>query len=301
MPPSDRSIAVCASATVLCLAILLWAPGSLLDLAAAAPLVFYLPGWALLRAFGAEPGGRFEFAVLSVALSLAIVVIVGVLLNFAGSIDTPEWLASLGLITFGACAVSLVRARRTKATGFLEAAAPSRARSAELRSRDIQAIALAVGLGAAAIASSVFLRLHFHEFYYTQLWIVPQPNAPDNFVVGLHSAEAGEESYAVDLLVDRRLVQSWHDVSLKPGQSWTTTFRWVGFGNYPRTVRPLKETEKGQETKATIPERVGLGAVPRVEALVYRSKDPSVVYRHVWSAPDCATDENAHGRPPCEF
>ncbi len=300
MPPSDRSIAVCAGGTVLCLAILLWAPGSLLDLAAAAPLVFYLPGWALLRAFGAEPGGRFESAVLSVALSLAIVVIVGVLLNFAGSIDTPEWLASLGLITFGACAVSLVRARRTKATGLVEAA-PSRARSAELRPRDLQAIALAVGLGAAAIASSVFLRLHFHEFYYTQLWIVPQPNAPDNFVVGLHSAEAGEESYAVDLLVDRHLVQSWHDVSLKPGQTWTTTFRWVGFGNYPRAVRPLKETEKGRETKATISERVGLGAVPRVEALVYRSKDPSVVYRHVWSAPDCAMDENAHGRPPCEF
>ena len=300
MSPSDRPIVVCAGATVLCLAILLWAPGSLLDLAAAAPLVFYLPGWALLRAFGAEPGGRFESAVLSVALSLAIVVIVGVLLNFASSIDTPEWLASLGLITFGACAVSLVRARRTRAAGLLEAA-PSRARSAELRPRDIQAIALAVGLGAAAISSSVFLRLHFHEFHYTQLWIVPQPNAPDNFVVGLHSAEAGEESYAVDLLVDRHLVQSWHDVSLKPGQSWTTTFRWVGFGSYPRAVRPLKENEKGQATKATISERVGLGAAPRVEALVYRSKDPSVVYRHVWSAPDCATDENANGRPPCEF
>ena len=299
--PSDRPIAVCASATFLCLAILLCAPGSLLDLPAAAPLVFYLPGWALLRAFGAEPGGRFESAVLSVALSLAIVVIIGVLLNFVGSIDTPEWVASLGLTTFGACAVSLVTARRTKATGFLEAAAPSSARSAALRSRDIQAIALAVGLGAAAIASSVLLWLHFQEFYYTQLWIVPQPDAPDNFIVGLHSAEAGEENYAVDLLVDRRLVQSWRDVSLKPGQSWMTTFRWVGFGNYPRAVRPLKETEKGQETKAMIPERVGLRAVPRVEALVYRSKDPSVVYRHVWSAPDCATDENAHGRPPCEF
>ena len=116
--------------------------------------------------------------------------------------------------------------------------APYRARSVALRPRDMPAIALAVGLGAAAIASSVFLRLHWHEFYYTQLWIVPQPDAPDSFVVGLHSAEAGEESYAVDLLVDRHLVQSWRDVSLKPGQSWTTTFRWVGFGTTPAQSGP---------------------------------------------------------------
>jgi uncharacterized membrane protein len=301
MSPGDRrSVGVWAAATILCLGILFWGPSPLLNLAAAGPLVLYLPGWAFLRALGTEPEGWVECNLLRVMLSLAIVVILGLLLHLADSITRPGWLAALGVTMAAACVASLASGGRA-AVGLSEAG-QARARWTAYRPVDVSMLALAIGLAAGAVALSVTLTLHEHEFRYTQLWIVPKQDAPDTVVIGLRNAEADEESYAIELLVDRHLVQSWSEVWLKPGETWRTTFRWTGFGEYPRPVPPLRELLTSQEApKATIAERVGLGAAPRVEALVYRSNNRSVVYRHVWSAPQCVADETPHGRPPCEF
>ena len=77
------------------------------------PLVFILPGYALTCAllptvkFGAE---RF---VLSLGLSLAAVIVGGLLLNLTPfGLQTDSWAILLGGITLGASAVAIVRRRR---------------------------------------------------------------------------------------------------------------------------------------------------------------------------------------------
>ena len=61
MPQGEKRIAgLGAASTILCVAILSWNRAPLLNLAAAAPLVLYLPGWAALRALGLEIEGWLE-------------------------------------------------------------------------------------------------------------------------------------------------------------------------------------------------------------------------------------------------
>jgi uncharacterized membrane protein len=302
MSRSDRrSAGVCAGTTVLCLGILYWGGSPLLNLAAAGLLVFYLPGWAALLALHAGPEGWLESTVLRVTLSLAIVIIAGLALHLMGSITKPGWLGALGAVALAACVFSVALGRRAFVARPAEAGL-GRARWAHYRLKDVLMMTMAIGLVGVAIALSVVLTLRNQEFWYTQLWIIPKKDAADKAVIGLHNAESSEESYAIELLVDRHLVQSWSEVSLKPGETWTTTFQWVGLGEYPRALQPLRELASREEApKATISQRVGLGASARVEAVVYRSANRSVVYRHVWTAPQCATSDDAHGRPPCEF
>jgi uncharacterized membrane protein len=259
--------------------------------------VFFLPGWAVLRALAAEPEDRVGRAALRTALSLAIVVIVGLILHLADSITRAGWLLALGIVTFTACIVSLAGDSRTPAARLPEV---SKARLPSCRPRHLAMGTTAICLAAAAIGLSVAMTSVRHEFSYTQAWIVPKQGAPDQVVFGLRNEEAGNESYAVELLVDRHLVQSWSDIPLKPGEAWTTTFRWAGFGEYPHAIQSLKESASGEAAaSATVWERAALGAVPRVEAVVYRSNNRSVIYRHVWIAPQCVTDDDTHGRPPC--
>jgi uncharacterized membrane protein len=299
MSRSDIRFAGAFAATIVCMAILVWGRSPLLNLAAAGPLLLYLPGWAVLRAFDAEPEGFLESVVLKSALSLALVVIAGLLLNLVGGITRVGWLVALGGIILAALVAPLAIGRRA------EVATPSRvagARWASFRFRDLSMIVMAIGLLAGAAAISVVSALRQHEFHYTQLWIVPKEKAPNEVVIGLHSEEQRPQSYAVEVLVDHHLVQTWNDVALDPGQTWTTTFRWVGLERYPHPILPMRELSNSQEAPvATISQRVGLGATPRVEAIVYKSDNRSVIYRDVWTAPQCVSDESAHGRPPCEF
>lgn len=300
MSRSDhRPIAARAAITILCLGILYWNGSPLLNLAAAAPLLFYLPGWAVLRAVDAEPDGWFEKTVLTVTLSMAIVIIAGLALHPTDSITRSGWLVALGAIILVACMVSLARRRPSASLRPVEVS-QARPLWPSYRPWHVAIMAAAVVVTAAAVALSIVTAFRHREFYYTQTWIVPKQGAPGQVVLGLRNEEGRDESYAIELLVDHHLVQTWSEVSLKPGEIWTTTFEWAGYGVYPRAVPPLRDSTIGQGApRATISERVGLGANPQVEALVYRSSSRSVIYRHVWTAPQCATGDDARGRPPC--
>jgi uncharacterized membrane protein len=300
MSRSDlRGAGLCAAATILCLAILAWGRFPLLDFAAALPLAFYLPGYAVMRALGVEFEGQLESLVLRMTLSLAIVIIAGLALNFSYSIERPGWLAALGVIILSANVLDFATNRRGAANTSPSPATGPRHR---FRAVEIVTLACALGFAAASFALSTVFVIRYHEFDYTELWVLPKTDSPGTVVVGLHNAEGKAQNYLVELLVDHHFVQSWSDISLKPGESWTTEFRWIGYGIYPRPVTPLQTSASAKQTPAAIvSERAGLGATPRVEALVYRSNQPSVVYRHAWTARDCVTEDDPHGRPPCEY
>src|SRR5262249_22748568 len=153
--------------TILCLGILHWNGSPLLSLFAAAPLLFYLPGWAAMRAVGTEPGGWVEATVLRTALSMAIVIIAGLALHPMRSITGPGWLAALGAIIFTACIVSLAR-RRQSAVAADREAGDARGRWPSCRPAHIAMMATAIVLASAAVALSVVIAARHREFYYTQ-------------------------------------------------------------------------------------------------------------------------------------
>jgi uncharacterized membrane protein len=301
MTQSDlRLSGFCAGVTILCLAILIRGQTPPLQFAAAIALVFYLPGFAVLRAIGLRLEGRLESLVLTVVLSLAIVIIAGLTLNLVGAITRPGWLLALGAITLGANFIRLTsRGPFTLAPASAEMSGPTRR---HIRPREIALLACASILAAGAVFLALGIALGHKEFEYAELWIVPNPDDPEAVVVGLRNAQEKTENYVVELHVDRHFVQSWGDVSLNPGETWTTKFRWAGLGMYPRPVPPLNVSTVTREApKAAIYERTSLGATPRVEALVYRSSDRSKVYRRAWIAAQCVSHDDPRGRPPCEF
>ncbi len=302
MPHGDKRIAgLGAASTILCVAILSWNCAPVLNLAAAAPLVLYLPGWAALRALGLEIEGWLESALVTVALSLAIVIIVGLALNEEASIARPQWVTALAFLTLAASAIAWAKGGRAS-TARASDVTRGPARWPRYRPMQIVEAAAAVGLAAVALGLSLRISIRHPQFFYTQLWIVPKQNAPNSVVIGLSNEEARAENYAIELLVDHHLVQSWSDVSLKPGDTWMKTFRWVGYGIYPHPIQPLRVSAATQaKPTATVAERTSLGARPRIEALVYRLDQRSVVYRRVWTAAECEMNEGSNGRPPCEF
>ena len=83
---------------------------------------------------------------------------------------------------------------------------------------------------------------------------------------------------------DDHNVDGAYDDDSKTEESYSNWLRGEGSRRRPRSRYGL--------WRATISQRVGLGASPQVEALVYRSNNRSVVYRRVWTAPQCATGDD---------
>src|SRR6266852_7191599 len=84
-------------------------PGRILTL----PLVLVLPGYALMASvFPRRSLGAVECLVFSLGLSLVIVVLGGLVLNWTPfGLRASSWSLLLGSITLGACAVALARRR----------------------------------------------------------------------------------------------------------------------------------------------------------------------------------------------
>ena len=84
-------------------------PGRILTL----PLVLVLPGYALIAAmFPKQALGGAERAVFSLGLSLVIVILGGLVLNWTSfGLHASSWAVLLACITLGASAVALIRRR----------------------------------------------------------------------------------------------------------------------------------------------------------------------------------------------
>ena len=87
-----------------------WVPVRILTL----PLVLVLPGYALTTAiFPKRELGGPEHFIFSLGLSIVIVILSGLILNFIPfGLHVSSWAITLSAITLAACAVALVRRRR---------------------------------------------------------------------------------------------------------------------------------------------------------------------------------------------
>ena len=213
----DRDLAAAATLTMAAVAaVVLPIPVSVRAVVIAV-FVLSVPGYAVVQVLGGgahtEPA---EQALLSIGTSLGIAIAGGLLLSLTpAGIQASTWMWFLG----GASLVAIVIAWLRRKAG------PSRAPMGPssvppLRRMDV------VGLGAAivvALGSVTFGRAALAEpdaAIPHQLWIVPNPEDRESFVVGMQADLAGGD-YTVRV-ASADVVLEEFALSLAPGETWQT-------------------------------------------------------------------------------
>lgn len=255
----DILVVVAITIVAVALAFLLppdWVPGRIVAL----PLVLVLPGYALTSAL--FPGRKFEFLVrliFSLALSLVLVVLGGLLLNLTPwGLRAGTWAVFLAVITLGACAVALVRRRGQGISN------PGGMRIGDIRLNFRQGLLL--GLAALIVCGAVALSIVGAERQpypgFTQLWILPAGGSnPWNTVqLGVNNMELTAMEYRLAVSVDGKVVKEWPTIDLNSHEQWEATFL------VPQT---------------------GYVGTAKIEADLYRADAPTTLYRHVvlWLGP----------------
>lgn len=231
----------CAIAALL----LPWGAASLLF---AAPLALIMPGYAIASAaFARHPLEWPRFAVLCVALSLAVLALGGLLLNYLpGGIRGSSWALLLVLVAIGA---STVAARRRGG------------QPAAIEWPRIQISPLELGLvggGLAALAAALVLASAplpaDDALGFAELWIVPVPGTErSEAAIGVKSQEQEADEFDLRIRIGgQRVVR--RSFSLHPGDE-----RVVRVGSPPRRA----------------------GAPVTVVATLLRHEAPADVYRRV--------------------
>lgn len=189
----DLQIAVRVAVASAILAILL--PIPVLSLIVAMPLVFFLPGYAIVcAAFARHPRALdpARLLVFSFGLSLAVLALVPLLLDpLPGGISTGWWAVALCLVVLAAArAAALGRkkpARRAFRRPQLTPAKP-----------DLGLIALGLAAGAAAVVL-IFIPFSAKDALgYSELWIEPQAGEVPSVLVGVASREQEEDRFRME-------------------------------------------------------------------------------------------------------
>ncbi len=232
-------------------------PGRILTL----PLVLVLPGYALMASgYPRRSLGAVECLVFSLGLSLVIVVLGGLVLNWTPfGLRASSWSVLLGSITLGACAVALARRRGQSIPDERDKSAlygllGIKGVGLTFRQGLLLGLAVVIICGAIAVSNIGAAQQPYPGF--TQLWILPAGGAnPKNSVhLGVSNMESTALEYRLAVNVDGKVVNVWPSIHLKPNEKWETTL-------------VLPQTAHG-------------GAV-RVDALLYHTNAPKTIYRHV--------------------
>jgi hypothetical protein len=246
--------AVVAATVVAVVSALLVPPQIVLIRALALPLVLVLPGYALISAsFPRRPLGITERLVFSLGLSLAVVILGGLLLNLTPfGLRASTWAVLLAGITLGASAVALVRRRGQS----MSAPGWWRVGNFGLTPRQglVLGLAAAIVCGAMAVSITGAERQSYPGF--TQLWMLPAGTSSGENIVrlGVGNMQSTDMEYRLVVNVDGKTVIEWPVIDLQPHATWEATL--------------------------VLPPTRSLG-VARVEADLYRGGAPTVIYRHV--------------------
>lgn len=217
--------------------------------AVALPLLFFIPGYAATVAlFPRDLPEIQERFLISLGMSLAIVILGGLLLNLTtGGVRTELWTLWLGGVTLVACLTALLRRPKQpiSARRRLNFAIPF----------DQGVFIILVTLGvivAMGIATSSAQQQKPSNF--TQLWILPVDGENSGTIrLGVTNMESVTIRYRLKLGSGSHVLREWQSIDLAPGEIWETTVSVPGNSFYTHTI----------------------------EATLYRLDSPSVVYRWV--------------------
>jgi hypothetical protein len=202
-----------------------------------------LPGLVIAPLLSRPGMERVERILLVPGISLAIVIMTGLLLAAAGiGLGRISWALALGVVT--GCPVMATSVRRHRRAPQSGAPAPGRGREAWglyrrprmrlgmsslrpaariLRSPRLVASAVLVGLAAAGGTAAFAVSLAGDRYRgpgFTELWALPGPDAAPIVRLGVISHERHDVRYRVRVVVSGRQVQT-SEVGLAPGEAWT--------------------------------------------------------------------------------
>ncbi|HEV2728227.1 MAG TPA: DUF1616 domain-containing protein, partial [Solirubrobacterales bacterium] len=190
----DLELAVRAAVVSAVLAIVL--PVPVLSLIAAAPLVFFLPGYAIVCAVFARKTPALDpprLLVLSFGLSLAVLALLPLLLDLLpGGISMGWWAVSLCLVVLAAARAAALSRRRPARRAF---------RRPRLSFAKPDGALVALGL-LAGIAAVVLIFIPFSAkdaIGYSELWIQPRDSAEPTVLVGVASREQEGERFTLEM------------------------------------------------------------------------------------------------------
>jgi uncharacterized membrane protein len=244
-------LAAAAAAAAVCAVVALAVPLEPVRAAAALPLAFLLPGYALsAAAFGPRPPGPMPVLALSLGLSLATLVLGALALNYVpGGLRAGSWAALLVLVVLVGCTVAASR-RSGPSGGHFHW--PS------IR-LGVQSACLLLGAAFAVAASAVLWTKSLpaeNARGFTRFWMLPASGPKAEGVrVGVVSQEQDPVAYRLEVYL--------------AGRSKPITKR---FTLLPAQKRRLQIPVAGRPVPAD--------PVP-VRALLFRSAQPETLYRRL--------------------
>lgn len=237
------------------------------------PLAFFLPGYAIAAAlFPEKTLSRIERVLFSIGLSLAVSTLSAITIYPTGwKVASVTVTLSVGGITLFASIAALIQRRR----GFVLAASDTtqvledvegigdnysaRATHAIYRRPlefDIRHLILLMLSGMVVVGALIVTSNGATQQVgsFTQFWALPAEQASDHGTIqlGIRNQEQKEVTYMLRVEAAEEELHTWDVITLKPGEQWEDQF-----------VLPQ------DSITAT------------VEAVLYRSSEPDVVYRRV--------------------
>jgi hypothetical protein len=214
-------------------------PVEWISLLAAAPLLLVLPGYALASAaFARRPRGLAQFLVLTLGLSLAVLALGSLLLNFLpGGLRAGSWAILLVLVTAAGCREAALRRRPAQEPPLAALKLP--------RPRPLRAGLVLAGVALAAVAFALaFIAFKAPDVIgYTELWI--RPAKGDAAVrVGVGSQE--QETHAYKLVASYGGGQPFatRSFSLDPGKTKTVRLAVPAAKNPRKVVAALYRADR---------------------------------------------------------
>lgn len=189
----NRDLQLVVRAAVVCAVLAILLPVPALSFVFAAPLVFFLPGYAIVCAvFARRNLDTPRLLVLSFGLSLAVLTLVPLLLDpLPGGISMGWWAVALCLVVLGASRAAALARRRPARKAF-------RRPRLKLARRDAGLAALGL---VAAVVAVVLIFIPFSAkdaIGYSELWIEPREGAVPSAVVGVASREQESDRFTVE-------------------------------------------------------------------------------------------------------
>jgi uncharacterized membrane protein len=223
-------------------------PSPVLRTLSGLPLIFFLPGYAILRAALHDARPTLAGTVLASGLSIAVTACCGLALHGLRAMNTAGWAFALCGVTVLASCIACFRARSSPSVPDESWSWPP------LRPQQALMLVCAAVIAAGAVVMARQGALAHREFAYTEFWMVPTPNVSGSVTIGLKNAEGQSSSYDVEVMLNENVVAVWRSIPLQAGHSWTAEF-----------AMPL-----------------GRSGAQKAEAWLFKDGDHRLIYRRVW-------------------
>lgn len=181
-------------------------------------LALILPGYALTRAIAPQkPFSRLELFFYSLVLSLVAAIISGLLLNLSsGGLNTANWSLWLGALTIAASVYALTVAPT-------EESKPRFNLGLQPWQLLYLITTIVLVIGGFYFSANAAERPTESGTDFSQFWLVPSSTletGESQVVVGITNQQTQAQTYNVRLVLNGKQINSWDNLTLKPGQSW---------------------------------------------------------------------------------